>query len=139
MVAKNRKNAKELKSSTSTKHGMSRDSSSGSFLNQTSGKNHGTKSSKAVGGLDSLPLKGRVFKVNIDSAGRILVPAKVRRVLDVEPGDEFNLELKGDVLEIRSLDDVIRDAKALVRRYVPQKRQLVDELIAERRADAKRE
>ncbi len=151
MAAKKRQDAEKLKavrmnesgklstSASSARSGVVRDAFSGAFLDTTPVKKARAKSGKAIGGRHSLPPEGRVFKATIDSAGRILVPAKVRRALDLEPGTGVNLELNGDVIEIRSLDDAIRDAKALVRRFVPKKKRLVDELIAERRADAKRE
>lgn len=82
---------------------------------------------------------GRAVKASVDSAGRILVPAKLRKALDIEPGDKVNLIVNGDVLEIRSLDDAINEAQALVRKYVSQKKSLVDELIAERRSEAELE
>ncbi len=72
----------------------------------------------------------------VDSAGRILVPARLRRELGVEAGDEVQLILRGSVLEVRSLDDTIREAQALVRTHVSKKKSLVRELLEERRQEA---
>jgi len=72
----------------------------------------------------------------VDSAGRILVPARLRRALGIESGDEVQLILRGSVLEVRSLDDTIREAQAMVRNHVSKKKSLVRELIEERRKDA---
>ena len=125
-----------------TKSGTSQKSVAGSALSARDSKSvRVTSSSNMVAGRDPTPPKdrGKVIKGSIDSAGRVLVPAKMRQALDLKPGDGVNLELKGDVLQIRSLDDAINEAQALVRKHVPKKKSLVDELIAERRAEAKRE
>ena len=81
----------------------------------------------------------RRVKAKIDSAGRILVPAAFRRALAVESGDEVNMVLDNGVLEIRSLDDAVREAQALVRHHVPTDTSLVRELIEERGKEAARE
>lgn len=80
-----------------------------------------------------------VVKTSVDSAGRVLVPAKLRKALAIKPGDTVNLRLRGDVLEIRSIDDSVTEAQALVRKYVARKRSLVDELIEDRREEADNE
>lgn len=82
---------------------------------------------------------GTSTKAKVDSAGRVLVPATFRKALGVAPGDEVKLVLKKGVLELRSLDDAIREAQALVRRHVSKKKSLVNELIKERRKEAARE
>jgi hypothetical protein len=50
------------------------------------------------------------------------------------------LETKGDELHVRPYREAIREAQAIIRKYLPDReRSLVDELIAERRNEAKRE
>jgi AbrB family looped-hinge helix DNA binding protein len=139
MAATTTKTGNKHKSDTSSKSDIKRDSATGRLISRAS--KTGQRSTKVVAGCDPMPPKerGHVVKVSVDSAGRILVPAKLRKALDIEPGDDVNLELKGDVLQIRSLDDAINKAQALVRKCVPNKKSLVDELIAERRAEAERE
>ncbi len=68
-----------------------------------------------------------------------LVPARLHKALDLGPVDEVNMVLRGDNLEIRSLDGTINEAQALVRKFVPKNESLVDEFIAERRAEAAKE
>lgn len=93
-------------------------------------------------GTDPLPANGkgaRTAKAKIDSAGRLLIPALFRKALQVKAGDEVNLLLKDGVLEVRSLDDAIREAQALVRRHVPRGKSLVNDLIKDRGKEAARE
>lgn len=79
-------------------------------------------------------------RARIDKAGRILIPAKLRTELNVRPGDPVILESKGDELHVRPYRQAIREAQAIIRKYIPdQDRSLVDELIAERRKEAERE
>jgi AbrB family looped-hinge helix DNA binding protein len=75
----------------------------------------------------------------LDRAGRILIPAKVRKAMGIKPGDRLVLRLEDEELRISSLDRAIRRAQEIVRKYNPTGRSLVDELIAERRAEAGRE
>ena len=50
------------------------------------------------------------------------------------------LEAKGDELHVRPYRHAIREAQAIIRKYIPDRdRSLVDELIAERRREAERE
>lgn len=73
-------------------------------------------------------------RAKIDETGRILIPAKLRTELNVRPGDPVVLETKGDELHVRPYRQAIREAQAIIRKYIPDRdRSLVDELIAERR------
>jgi hypothetical protein len=50
------------------------------------------------------------------------------------------LETRGDELRVRPYRKAIREAQAIIRKYIPDPdRSLVDELIAERRKEAERE
>jgi AbrB family looped-hinge helix DNA binding protein len=76
-------------------------------------------------------------RAKVDKAGRILIPAKLRMELNVRPGDPVVLETKGDELHVRPYKQAIREAQAIIRKYIPDRdRSLVDELIAERRKEA---
>jgi AbrB family looped-hinge helix DNA binding protein len=79
-------------------------------------------------------------RAKIDHAGRILIPAKLRKELNIEAGDPVVLETRGDELRVRPYRKAIREAQAIIRKYIPDPdRSLVDELIAERRKEAERE
>ncbi len=75
----------------------------------------------------------------IAEGGRIVIPAKYRRALGLQVGDEVILQLAEGELRILPRRQVAKRVQELVSRYVPSGRSLADELIAERRAEAKRE
>lgn len=77
--------------------------------------------------------------VRIAEGGRIVIPARFRKLLGFRDGDPLILELDGDELRIFSVDQGIRRAQEIVNQRVPQGVSLVDELIADRRAEAARE
>jgi AbrB family looped-hinge helix DNA binding protein len=79
-------------------------------------------------------------RARIDKAGRMLIPAKLRRELGIAAGDAVVLEIKGDELRVRPYKKAIEEAQAIIRRYIPDRdRSLVDELIEQRRREAERE
>lgn len=80
------------------------------------------------------------IRARIDKAGRVLIPAKLRDELKLGPGDPVVLETKDDELHLRPYKKVIREAQAIIRKYIPDRdRCLVDELIEHRRREADRE
>jgi AbrB family looped-hinge helix DNA binding protein len=79
-------------------------------------------------------------RARIDKAGRVLIPAKLRNELELGPGDPVVLETTDDELHVRPYKKAIREAQAIIRKYIPDReRSLVDELIEQRRKDAERE
>lgn len=78
-------------------------------------------------------------RVKVAEGGRIVIPAEYRKCLGVEIGDDVIVQLGDGELRLFTLDEAIKRAQEMVRRYVPEGVSLVDELIAERRAEAARE
>jgi len=72
----------------------------------------------------------------IAQGGRLVIPAKHRRALGLKTGDEVILRVIDGELRILSRTEAVRRAQELVRRHVRKGRSLVDELSAERRAEA---
>jgi AbrB family looped-hinge helix DNA binding protein len=81
----------------------------------------------------------QTVRVKVNENGRIVIPAEFRKELGIEAGDQLVLEVKNRELRLMTLRERISQAQALVRRYIPAGRSLSKELIAERRAEAKRE
>ena len=67
--------------------------------------------------------------------GRVVIPAKYRKAMGIKPGDELVLLLEEGEIRIVTAHQAIRQAQALVRRYVPKGRSLSKELIQERREE----
>ena len=67
------------------------------------------------------------------------MPAKLRKALQIEAGDEIVLRLEDGSLRLIPLHQAVSLAQEAVRKYVPKDVSLVDELIQARRAEAKRE
>lgn len=80
-----------------------------------------------------------VERTTVGQGGRLVIPAAYREALGLKEGDEVTLWMGEDELHVIPSDRVLKRAQALVRRYVPEGRSLVDELIAERRREASRE
>lgn len=78
-------------------------------------------------------------RLKIDSAGRIVIPAEMRAAMMVKPGDMVTAEVVEGEFRIVSPDVAVKRAQKLARKLLPPGVSLVDELIAERRAEARRE
>ena len=78
-------------------------------------------------------------RIKVYGAGKISIPAAFRNALHLADGDSVIAELKGDSLILRSANAGIREAQRRLRELNPERRSLVDELIAERREEAGRE
>jgi len=78
-------------------------------------------------------------RTRITEGGRLVIPAEFRRKLGLNPGDSVVIDITNGALRVRSLRAAVQRAQALVRRYIPAGVSLSEELIRERRAEAKRE
>jgi AbrB family looped-hinge helix DNA binding protein len=79
-------------------------------------------------------------RTRINQQGRIVIPAECRAAAGLKPGDELLIETVGDgELRIRTKQEALRQAQQIVARYSSGSRDLVAELIAERREEAARE
>jgi AbrB family looped-hinge helix DNA binding protein len=76
------------------------------------------------------------MRAKIGQNGRVVIPASVRKSMGLRIGEDVLLRFDGEQLHILSQEASVRRAQALVRHYIPANRSLVDELLAERRADA---
>ena len=75
----------------------------------------------------------------ISLGGRIVLPARFRRALNWNVGDEVTLSVEDGCVRISTLETDIREMQELLDRYVPAGLSLADELIRDRRAEAARE
>jgi AbrB family looped-hinge helix DNA binding protein len=80
-----------------------------------------------------------VMRVRVTEGGQIVIPVEYREALGINVGDEIRLRLEDGELRLFTLAEAIRRIQEMVRAHVPEGVSLVDELIAERRAEAERE
>lgn len=76
--------------------------------------------------------------VKIVDGGKLVIPAGFRRELGIAVGDTVIVEVLDGELRVRSRNAALANARRLMRHLVPDGVSLVDELIADRRAEAGR-
>lgn len=80
------------------------------------------------------------YSAKIIKGGKIVIPAELRRELGFADGDQLVFEREGESLVVKSYHQVVREVQEAFRPFKPQDgSSLVDELIAERRAEARLE
>lgn len=79
------------------------------------------------------------YRITISANGRMVLPARLRERLHVEGGGLLIIREDEGRLVLESVDDAVRRAQALVRRYAPDAQGVTDELLVERQAEAARE
>lgn len=77
--------------------------------------------------------------MKMSEGGRVVVPAEIRKALNIKDGDTVYWELVDGEARLTTKLARIRRAQELVRQYIPEGVSVVDELIAERRSEAERE
>jgi AbrB family looped-hinge helix DNA binding protein len=80
-----------------------------------------------------------MIQMKMSEGGRVVIPAEIRQALGLKEGDSVLWELVDGEARLTTRALRLRHAQALIRRHVPASVSLADELIAERRAEAKRE
>lgn len=78
-------------------------------------------------------------RVTIDEAGRLVVPARFRRALDIRGREQLIMGLEGDTIQLRTTSAALARLQAIARRHRKGSGSVVDEFILERRAEAARE
>jgi AbrB family looped-hinge helix DNA binding protein len=76
--------------------------------------------------------------VRLGRQGRLVVPAELRRSLDLHEGSELTISTDGRRLIMEPRAEVLRRVRGRFAR-VPANVSLTDELLAERREEARRE
>jgi hypothetical protein len=73
------------------------------------------------------------------SGGRLVASSHIRKALHFNIGDQLLLRVEDGELRAIPRMEAIRRAQQLIAQYIPVSVSLVDELIADRRAEAARE
>lgn len=77
--------------------------------------------------------RGKVF------AGRVVLPAEMRKAFDIKDGSEVIFHRTEHGIEIKTIEEAVRQAQEICARYAKPGASVVDELLRERREEAARE
>jgi len=83
--------------------------------------------------------KALEVRARVNESGRVVLPKELRESLGIEPGDVVFFSIDGETVKMETQKHRIRMAQQMVREYIDQNRSLVDELIAERREEFRKE
>jgi len=78
-------------------------------------------------------------RVRVDPAGRVTLPAELRHKLGIEPGQELILAEDKQGIRLQTFEQAVRAAQEAFAPYRIPGQSVVEELIRERREEAKRE
>jgi AbrB family looped-hinge helix DNA binding protein len=78
------------------------------------------------------------LSVKLEKSGRILIPAAVRRKLNLSAGSELLLRVDEAGIRIGTRAQALTRVHDRLRKYIPSGRILSQELLDERRQEAKR-
>ena len=79
------------------------------------------------------------YAANMNEQGRVVIPAPIRKDLDLEGPVKLLFHLKDGVVTVETVEAAVRRVQDTVASYVTTDRSLVDELLADRRAEVERE
>jgi AbrB family looped-hinge helix DNA binding protein len=81
-----------------------------------------------------------VIRGRVSETGRLSIPADFRKAVGLERGGDVVVELDGREIRIRTVDEVIAQARALTQRLIGSKPEAsVDTFLSERRREATNE
>ena len=80
-----------------------------------------------------------VPKAKISKGGKIVIPALLRKRLDLREGEEVTFDIQDDNIVIISPRHSLKKARQIINRYHPGDESLVEKLIASRREEARHE
>ena len=80
-----------------------------------------------------------MIQMKVSDGGRVVIPVEIRQSMGLKEGDTVLWELRGGEAVLTTRLAQMREAQAMVRQYVPEGVSLVDELIADRRAENARD
>jgi len=78
-------------------------------------------------------------RATVNESGRVVLPKELREAMGIQPGDVLFFSSDGKSVRVETQKQRIRQAQEMIRQYIDPSRSLVDELIAERREEFRKE
>ena len=78
-------------------------------------------------------------KAKIVKGGKISIPSFYRKSLNIKEGDEIVFNIHNNELTLTPIKATLKKVREMVNKYHPTNESLVDQLITERRIEAKNE
>lgn len=75
-------------------------------------------------------------RVRVDPAGRIVLPATIRKTLEIRNGDVLVISVNDRSVRLHTVDAALERVRAIARRKRATDSNIVDQFIAERRSEA---
>ena len=75
-------------------------------------------------------------RVRVDPGGRVVVPAGFRKALGIRNGQEVLMTLEDGFVRLQTIDAALERVRVVARRRYQSSSSVVDDFIAERRAEA---
>ncbi len=88
---------------------------------------------------ESAPVQEATAHTRVDGQGRVLIPADMRRALGLKEGDRVTLVLEDGGLTLLTARESVRRVREAFAPYLTPGTSLVDDLLADRRAEVERE
>lgn len=81
----------------------------------------------------------KAVPLRIGAQGRVVIPAELRHELEIEPGQTLMARVEAQRIVLERPDQILERLREELRGARPEGTSAVDELIAERREEARRE
>jgi AbrB family looped-hinge helix DNA binding protein len=78
-------------------------------------------------------------RAQVGEKGRIVIPAEIREAMGIRVGDSVEMRFQDYELRVSTRRARLKQAQERAKRFIPPGVSLADELLAERREEARRE
>jgi AbrB family looped-hinge helix DNA binding protein len=83
--------------------------------------------------------RSKAIPLRVGPQGRVVIPAELRRELGIEPGETLMVHVESDQLVIERREQILKRLRRELHGTATDGASVVDELISERRGEARRE
>jgi AbrB family looped-hinge helix DNA binding protein len=81
----------------------------------------------------------QVYRIKVDSSGRIVLPAEARARNHIAEGDTVTLVEDTNGLHVKTRDQIMAEAQAYFASFVPRDVLLSEEILQDRRSEIERD